>query len=141
MENFFHFFKLAFVIGQIILNAIFQSFIHNGTSGRRRHVERNQVVAFYFKVGKSWGGLELGGLFITDSTPSLHTLCHEHGHGFQNCLWGILYPFVIGIPSAIRYWYREYLVRCRNKKYSDLPPYDSIWFEGQASRWGTKFFG
>ena len=59
---------------------------------------------FYFKVGKSWGGLGLGAIFLTDSTPSEHTLCHEHGHGFQNCVLGIFYPFIIGIPSAVRYW-------------------------------------
>lgn len=93
---------------------------------------------FYFKVGKSWGGLELGGLFITDSTPSLHTLCHEHGHGFQNLWWGPLFPFVIGIPSAIRYWYREIKYHRKGK----VPPttYDSMWFEGQASRLGEKYF-
>lgn len=93
---------------------------------------------FYFKVGKSWGGLELGGLFITDSNPSLHTLCHEHGHGLQNLWWGPLFPFVIGIPSAIRYWYREIKYYKKGKQ----PPttYDSIWFEGQASRLGEKYF-
>ena len=93
---------------------------------------------FYFKVGKSWGGLELGGLFITDSNPSLHTLCHEHGHGLQNLWWGPLFPFVIGIPSAIRYWYREIKYYRKGKQ----PPttYDSIWFEGQASRLGEKYF-
>lgn len=94
---------------------------------------------FYFKVGKSWGGLELGAIFLTDSTPSEHTLCHEHGHGFQNCLWGILCPFIIGIPSAVRYWYRELHYWRKGK----IPPtkYDDIWFEGQASKWGTKIFG
>lgn len=93
---------------------------------------------FYFKVGKNWGGLELGGLFITDSNPSLHTLCHEHGHGFQNLWWGPLFPFVIGIPSAIRYWYREIKYYRKGK----VPPttYDSIWFEGQASKLGEKYF-
>lgn len=93
---------------------------------------------FYFKVGKSWGGLELGGLFITDSNPSLHTLCHEHGHGLQNLWWGPLFPFVIGIPSAIRYWYREIKYYRKGK----VPPttYDSIWFEGQASELGEKYF-
>ena len=93
---------------------------------------------FYFKVGKSWGGLELGGLFITDSNPSLHTLCHEHGHGLQNLWWGPLFPFVIGIPSAIRYWYREIKYYKKGKQ----PPttYDSIWFEGQASELGEKYF-
>lgn len=93
---------------------------------------------FYFKVGKNWGGLNLGPVFITDSTPSLHTLCHEHGHGLQNLWWGPLFPFVIGIPSAIRYWYREIKYYKKGKQ----PPttYDSIWFEGQASELGEKYF-
>ena len=58
---------------------------------------------FYFKVGKNWGGLELGAIFLTDSTPSEHTLCHEHGHGLQNIIFGPLMPFVVCIPSAVRY--------------------------------------
>ena len=94
---------------------------------------------FYFRVGKHWGGLNLGPIFITDLTPSQHTLCHEHGHGLQNLIWGPLFPFVIGIPSAIRYWYRELHYYRKGK----VPPtkYDDMWFEGQASKWGTKVFG
>lgn len=93
---------------------------------------------FYFKVGKSWGGLNLGAVFITDSTPSEHTLCHEHGHGLQNCVFGVLFPFLIGIPSAVRYWYREYVHKHEPTRY--LPPYDAIWFEGQATTWGIIYF-
>ena len=43
-------------------------------------------------------------------------------------------PFVICIPSAARYWYREYLWHFNKEKYRKLPPYDSIWFEGQATK-------
>lgn len=96
---------------------------------------------FYFEVGYGWGGVSLGAIFITSKTASAHTRCHEHGHGFQNCLWGVLFPFVIALPSVIRCGYREYLVKYKGKKYSDFPPYDSIWFEGQATKWGTKVFG
>ena len=92
---------------------------------------------FYFRVGKNWGGLELGAIFITDQTPLKHTLYHEHGHGFQNCVLGIIYPFLIGIPSAIRYWYRELKYYRKNKQPSTT--YDSIWFEGQATRLGNKY--
>lgn len=93
---------------------------------------------FYFKVGKSWGGLNLGAIFITDSTPSEHTLCHEHGHGLQNCVFGVLFPFLIGIPSVVRYWYREIEYYRKHR----IPPtrYDDIWFEGQASFWGERTF-
>lgn len=66
----------------------------------------------YFQVGKSWGGVDLGPFFITDSSPTLHVKQHESGHGFQNCWWGPLMPFVVCLPSAIRYWLRE----CKTKK-------------------------
>lgn len=94
---------------------------------------------WHFKVGKNWGGVSLGLVFISDNTPSEHTKMHEHGHSIQNCILGPLMPFVVGIPSAIRYWYREYLVRSGKKKYSELAPYDSVWFEGDASRRGKNF--
>jgi hypothetical protein len=94
---------------------------------------------YYFEVGENWGGLELGVFFLVDKASSKHTKSHEHGHGFQNCWFGPLMPFVVSIPSAIRYWYREYLVRSGKKKYSELPDYDSVWYEGQASKLGNRF--
>ena len=33
----------------------------------------------YFNVGKSWGGMELGCFFLTDSHDSRHTKNHEFG--------------------------------------------------------------
>ncbi len=46
-------------------------------------------------------------------------------------------PFVVGIPSMIRYWYRELKYNRKGK----VPPtsYDSIWFEGQATRIGVNY--
>ena len=35
---------------------------------------------WHFQFGKSWGGLSLGLVIITDNSPSLHTLKHEFGH-------------------------------------------------------------
>ena len=49
-------------------------------------------------------------------------------------------PFLVSIPSAMRYWYREYLVRKKKKLHSELPPYDSIWFEGWATKLGDKYY-
>ena len=48
-------------------------------------------------------------------------------------------PFVICIPSAIRYWYREFIWHCNKEKFNKLPEYDAIWFEGQATKWGKKY--
>lgn len=90
---------------------------------------------YYFEVGHNWGGLELGAFFIVNKNSSTYIKNHEHGHAIQNCWFGPLFPFIVAIPSAIRYWWRELLTKCGK---TDLPDYDSIWFEGQATRVGTK---
>jgi hypothetical protein len=95
----------------------------------------------FFRVGKNWGGVELGPFFLVDELAGKHTVCHECGHGIQNCIWGPLMPFVICIPSAARYWYREYLWKYNREKYKQQPEYDAIWFEGQATAWGEKIYG
>ncbi len=90
----------------------------------------------HFVVGEKWGGLSLGIVIITDEMVITRTLNHEFGHSLQNCCYGFLMPFIVCIPSAIRYWYRK----LRYQKRNILPPtcYDDAWFEGQATRWGTK---
>ena len=93
----------------------------------------------YKRIGKNWGGLELGCFFLCDETAPEHTLQHEAGHGLQNCIWGPLMPFVICIPSAIRYWYRTYTYKTNPDKYWTLPDYDAVWFEGQATKWGENY--
>lgn len=107
----------------------------------RGKVHRNGY-SYIVEIGGDWGGLEFGAFSLcggyTTSCPDeewfYHTRCHEFGHSLQNIIWGPLYPFVIGIPSIIRYHYRNY----RRNKGLENPDYDSIWFEGQATNWGTK---
>ncbi len=92
----------------------------------------------YKTIGKNWGGLELGCFFLCGENCQYDNLLgHECGHGLQNIIWGPLMPFVICIPSAIRYWYRELKYTRKGK----FPPtlYDDIWFEGQATAWGKKY--
>lgn len=103
------------------------------------HKPKKWGYCYYFEIGKNWGGLELGPFFLVNKDASNHIKNHEHGHAHQNCIWGILFPFVIAIPSATRYWYREWLVRSGRKKYSELPHYDSVWYEGEATEIGTTF--
>lgn len=86
-----------------------------------------------FTVGKGWGGVSLGMVMIVAEGASKHTKNHEHGHAIQNALYGVFTPFIVSIPSAARYWYRK------TKNPATLPPYDSAWFEGQATAWGTKY--
>ena len=68
----------------------------------------------YFEVGENWGGFECGCFFVCNKNASLHTKQHESGHGIQNIIFG--------------------------EKYRKLPPYDSMWFEGLATKWGEKYF-
>ena len=62
----------------------------------------------YVQVGKDWGGLELGGFFICCENATAKTIYHECGHSIQNLIWGPLFPLVIAIPSATRYWLRQF---------------------------------
>ena len=97
---------------------------------------------FCFVVGESWGGLSLGPfIFVSISgAQDDQLLWHESGHGIQNIIYGIFAPFIVSIPSAIRYWYREYLYTSDYDKWKNLPDYDAIWFEGQATKWGTEVY-
>ena len=82
----------------------------------------------------NFGGLNLG-MFAILSDVNRQLAMHEYGHSIQNLYWGWLTPFVITLPSSIRYWYREY------KTYKGIPlktGYSDIWFESQADRIGAK---
>lgn len=89
-----------------------------------------------FEVGDYWGGVSLGLCSIVDKESQWHTRAHEYGHSLQNAIWGFFFPFIIGIPSAIRYWIFEY----RLKHNKPNPDYNAIWFERQATEWGIKTF-
>lgn len=79
-----------------------------------------------------WGGCEMGLMFLRDWGSSENYINpHEFGHTFQNCILGPLFPFVVAIPSAIRYWLREIFPK---KKWG---PYDGAWFEDAATQCGT----
>lgn len=85
-----------------------------------------------YRVGHNWGGLNLGVFSFVCYEATEHTLDHEFGHAIQNVIYGPLYPFIVAIPSFIRYHYRN------NCKKPLQTKYDDIWFEGQATEWGTK---
>lgn len=91
-----------------------------------------------FEVGSGWGGVSMGPFIIVAKNVLLHTKQHEAGHGLQNIMLGVFMPFVISIPSAIRYWYRAY--KKSKGQAASLPDYDSIWFEGWATSLGVKYF-
>ena len=148
----------------------------------------------YNIIGEHWGGSNWGFGFISDKRSPKSTYCHEHGHGLQNIIFGPLMPFVVCIPSAVRYGLFDcdtdkdkikflsifcslfalaffipmmigiftsclpviivfgilflyaiilivWLVFFEAPKHKGRlhPDYDSIWFEGDATRRGTAF--
>ena len=102
------------------------------------HKPRRWGYAWYFEVGKNWGGASLGPVFIKDRTnDSVHLKNHEFGHSIQNCYFGPLMPFIVGLPSSTRYRLRRFKEKVLKK--SPKTPYDTVWFESQASRLGDDF--
>lgn len=137
----------------------------------------------------NFGGLELG-MFFVRGKKNISVCAHEYGHSIQNLWWGPLFPFVVCIPSAIRYWLREFKTTKTKQSFAtvlcclltlvsmgiivlgsaymacyiiggllflytayiyywllalEIPkyekgkvPYDSIWFEGQATALGES---
>ena len=92
---------------------------------------------FYAEIGVNWGGVELGMFFVKDAAPSDRIRLHEAGHSVQNIRFGFLMPFIVSIPSALRYWYRRFAAF---RWVKNLPPYIAIWFERQADELGARYF-
>ena len=95
------------------------------------------VVQIPYKQGRSGWGFA-SGLFIFSNHPRIWVkdsfFQHEFGHSWpQLLLMGPLHPFLVSIPSMIRFWYR-------NVTKNFLRPYDAAWFEGTATRWGAKWY-
>lgn len=71
------------------------------------HKPKTFGYAVYFEVGEGWGGVELGPFFLCSKGCGLHTKQHEFGHGIQNIILGPLFPFLVAMPSALRYHIRN----------------------------------
>lgn len=104
--------------------------------------------SYIVEVGGNWGGINLGAVSLCGGYASKdskcynlkwfeHTRRHEFGHSIQTLIFGPFQLFVVSIPSAIRYWYDVLDTKHIEERTSPLW-YDSIWFEGTATRWGTK---
>ena len=98
--------------------------------------ERNGPSAI-IRIGRGWGGVSIGAFALCSKDAGEAVRKHEFGHSLQNCLMGPIWPFIVGIPSAIRYWAYERNRRLGKENFD----YYSAWFEATASDWGTRFMG
>ena len=118
---------LPFTLVGLIVALVFRMFGHRS---------KKFALVRFFEIGKNCGGFNLGLFFVTSQNSTFKLRCHEFGHAIQNCMFGPLTPFIICIPSVIRYWYRELHYYRRGKE--PKTDYDDIWFEGQATRLGMS---
>lgn len=92
----------------------------------------------YFIYGNNWGGFSLSFVaVIADNMGSDYTketIAHENGHSYQVCYLGVLWFFMVAIPSQIR-WLRDTYNSKHNKPNI---PYDLVWFEGSATDLGKE---
>lgn len=91
--------------------------------------------AWYFEIGNHRDGFSLGFIFFCGKKSSNVTKAHEYGHSFQNCKFGLTMP-ILTLCSIIRYWYYTVVEDWLGM---DLLPYNSWWFEKQATEIGTKY--
>ena len=100
------------------------------------YIANTIVVRVHTTIAGGWG-FALGAFIFSNSDSVWDRdkfFCHEFGHSWpQLLLMGPLHPFLVSIPSVIRFWIRTYQT-------GYLTPYDSVWFEGTATRWGMKWF-
>lgn len=79
---------------------------------------------YYIEIGKNWGGVNFGWLFLVNKNASNFSKKHELGHGYQNaCIYGWIFP-IFGIISVCRYWLDRFGVKINYYKWH---------FEKQAS--------
>ena len=103
------------------------------------HKPKKYGHAYYMEIGEGWGGVELGWFFIVNKGASDFIKRHELGHTYQNaCKYGWAMPFVVCIPSCVRYWWRKFM-----KKIGHPPKtgYYDIWFEKEANEIGNEVMG
>lgn len=94
-------------------------------------------IGWRFEIGENWGGMDCGIVYVRDKkmNTNLSSLdYHEMGHCLtQNAILGPFFIFIVAIPSATRYWFRE--IFPKKVKTS----YDAVWFEDLPTVGGEYF--
>lgn len=127
---FFYFLSFTWGLPLTLFGCLIASFLL--LSG---HKAQKFALCYCFELGHDWGGLELGFIFLVCRDGGVALREHEFGHAIQNCIFGPLMPLLVSIPSSFRYWVRRLVCkkgRCPSR------PYDAVWFESQANRFGHR---
>ena len=84
--------------------------------------------SYMFAFGSGWGSATFGPfIFASEGNAASRDIrLHEAGHSIQNCIWGVLFPFVVAIPSLI-------------SAAADPAGHRGRWFELQATALGYKY--
>lgn len=89
-----------------------------------------------FRVGR-YSGCSLGIFIFIGGEFKEELLVHEFGHSVQNCLYGPLMPFVVALPSFVRFHYRRIKKFVFHQRLTS--DYESIWFEKEATALGKDY--
>ena len=100
-----------------------------------KEVRSYHGVCRYYAVGKGWGGFSLGFFFVCANDSGEMTLAHEMGHCIANVSLGGFGMFFCTFRSFFRYW----RMAAREKRRLANAPYESWWFERQATELGHGF--
>lgn len=131
-------------------NFILGTVMHMGNSNDACRSIRNSRVTDYgaqaaqvwlhdlFRSKKASGAFSCGPFTVTPPYQSRGLLSHEAGHAIQNIMYGPLMPFIVSLPSVIRFYHRARIQK-KNPQ-AQLSDYDSIWFEAQATKLGIRHF-
>lgn len=85
--------------------------------------------SYMFVIGQGWGAVSIGPFLWMSEGMAKQTemRLHEAGHSIQNCLWGVLFPFIVMIPSLI------------SVAVSTESAHRERWFERQATDFGYRY--
>lgn len=101
------------------------------------HKPKKYSSCIEFDVGEGWGGASVGMFMFVCRDADEHLKAHELGHSIQNCYYGPLMPFIVNLPSSSRFLFRK--VASKLKPDMKFTPYESAWFEAEASALGEKY--
>ena len=99
---------------------------------KQTHFKVDKAIATLLPI-KGKGNFSLGMFIFIEENQRDITIAHEVGHCYQNCYYGIFKPFIVSIPSVIRFWVFKGNVMTWDR-------YNKVWFEGQATKIGKKLF-